>query len=107
MTQIATHQLDLTGAAPSYGAAASGDTAATGDGLALVVKNGSGSTITFTAAVPGKQIGGADNDDVTVSVVAGAEGWLPLESIFADPADGLAHITWSSTTTVTRAVIRR
>ncbi|MEU9972346.1 hypothetical protein [Streptomyces sp. NPDC051014] len=80
-------------------AAAGGDTAPTGPGRFLYVKNGSGSSITVTVATPG-EISGLAIADPTISIGAGKAGTIPLSRLFAG-ADGRAAVTYSAVTTVT------
>lgn len=94
------------GTAITLAAAAAGDKCVTGDGVMLLVKNGSGSPITVTLATPGKIDGDLDISDRIVTVAAGAMTGIPVGDRYRDPTTGLASITYSSTTTVTVAVIR-
>jgi hypothetical protein len=108
MTQIATSVIGVTGTKPTFGAAAAGDTAACSARNFLVVKNGAGSPITLTVAVPGNTVNGSAQPDTVITVAATTgEAWVPLETYYKDPSDGLAHITYSSVTTVTSAVVQR
>lgn len=88
-------------------AGASGDKAAPGDGVKLLVNNGAGSPITVTMATPGLIDGDLAVADRTVTVAAGAIRGIPLpDSLYANAADsGLAAWTYSSNTSVTVAVI--
>lgn len=109
MSQIPTQNVKIDGTAPTFAAAAAGDLAecATGDALKLIVRNAAGSSMTVTIAVPGVQAGGAANDAVVYTVPATTgEKWIPLYRYYADSTDTLAHITYSSTTSVTRAVVK-
>lgn len=89
-----------------FQAAAAGDTAQTGQGVFLVVKNGSGSSVTVTLAYPSKY----DSDQTvsgrahTVPATTG-EFLIPLRDVYRDPATGVASITYSATTTVTVCVV--
>lgn len=103
MALVTTFTPKLDGTPPTYGAAESGDTVKPGD--VLVVKNGSGASITATFATPGSLPTGDDYPDKVYAVVAGAERWIPILPAYADPTDRLAHVTWSATTSVTRAAI--
>lgn len=86
-------------------AGAGGDTAPTGTGVSLLVKNGSGSAITVTVGYPNKYDG-----DQTVSPRAftipatTGEFEIPLRDVYRDPATGLAAITYTAVTTVTVCV---
>lgn len=106
MAQIPTFTLVAAGTAPTYGAAAAGDTAICGDGCFLVAKNASVSSVTLTVVTPGNLRTGVAYPDTTYTIAANTgEVWVPLYADYADPADGLAHLTWSATTSVTRAAI--
>jgi hypothetical protein len=106
MSQITTKIVTVTGGAVTMGAAASGDTAQCGDGFMLLVKNGDGSSHTVTIAVPGNLATGDAYPDKVYTIPAGEMWPIPLSAIYADPTDGLAHLTWSATTSMTRAVIK-
>lgn len=109
MALIPTQVLNVaTGAAPAFAAAAAGDTAEVDPTNTLVVKNGSGAGITVTVATPGNLITGDAFPDKAYVIAAGAEAWIPLASVFADPAiNGQAAVGYSATGSVTRAVVRR
>lgn len=94
----------------SGGLAAAGNTAPTGPGVALLVKNGSGSPITVNLTVPGAIT--ADGLPVTtpfpVVVAAGADDVIPLPATrYADPSiSGQCTFGFSATpTTVSVAAI--
>lgn len=106
MALINTHVVPLDGTAPTFGAAASGDTARVGNGLTLIVRNGSGAPITVTVTTPGNAFTGDAIPDKEYTVDAGGERWIPLLKGYADPVTGQAAIAYSSTTSVTRAVVR-
>lgn len=106
MTALSTSVVGLNGAAPTFVAAtAGGDTAVTGAGVVLLVKNDAASAVTVTIATPGK-VNGLDIADRNVTVAAGAIHAIPLGSDYTDPATGRASFTYSSATTVNVAVIR-
>jgi hypothetical protein len=107
MTAVATQTVKLDGTAPTFAAAATGDTYEVGTAHKLIVRNGAGSSMTVTVAVPGTQVSGAANDSVVYTIPATTgEKWIPLYDYLADPTDGRAHVTYSSTTTVTRASVK-
>jgi hypothetical protein len=89
-----------------FQAAAAGDTAQTGTGVFLAVKNGSGSTVTVTVGYPSKY----DGDQTvtgrahTVPATTG-EFLIPLRDVYRDPTTGVASISYSATTTVTVCVV--
>lgn len=88
-------------------AAASGDTAKCGPGYTLLVNNGSASSITVTLAVPGNTSYGVATPDKTVTVPANQLWAIPLLDVYRDPSTRQVAVSWSATTTVTRAVIKR
>jgi hypothetical protein len=85
---------------------ATGNTAPTGGGVFLLVKNAAGSSITATMNYPKKY----DGDQTltgrvhTVPATTG-EFFIPLRDEYRDPATGLASVTWSSATSVTVCVV--
>lgn len=106
MALIPTHSVTIAGTEPTFNSAASGDTARVGDGLVLIVDNGSGASITVTITVAGNLPTGDAYPDREYTVAAGEQAWIPLLEQYADPTSGEAQIAYSSTTTVTRAVVR-
>lgn len=83
-----------------------GDTAPTGSGVFLVVKNGAGSSVTVTLAYPGKYDGDQTVSGRTFTVAAtSGESVIPLRDIYRDPTTGVASITYSSATSVTVCVV--
>lgn len=106
MALIPEHNISVEGLPPSFLPAASGDTAKVGEGRKLEVRN-AGSEMTVTIAVPGNlETGVAYPDKVYTVPATTGEKRIPLLKIYADPTDGLAHISYSSTTSVTRAAVR-
>lgn len=99
------------GSAITFSSAAAGDKFSNSGNERLVVKNGSGSPITVTIDSPGTcNFGLAANaaHDLVVTVAAGAESWLPvLTPVQYNDTSGFANIVYSSTTTVTVAVVKR
>lgn len=106
MALITAFSPSIAGTAPTFNAAAANDTAEVGAGLYLIVRNDDASSKTATIATPGMLTTGDAYPDKVYTVAAGAEAWIPLIADFRDQTDGLAHITWSATTSVTRAVVR-
>jgi hypothetical protein len=88
-------------------AAAGGDTAPTGSGVFLLVKNGNAAVITVTLAYPGKYDGDQTVAGRAFSVPATTgEFVIPLRDIYRDPVTGVASITYSPTpTNVTVCVV--
>jgi hypothetical protein len=107
MALITTSTPSVAGTAPSFTAAASGDTARCGSGYWLVAKNTNVASRTVTVVVPGNlATGDAYPDKVYTLAADTGEVWVPLLREYADPSDGLAHLTWSATAGVTRAVVK-
>lgn len=108
MATLATQKIARAGLGPTYAAAAGGgDSFSPSKNTFLHVKNGGGGAVTVTVVTPGTLIADIAIADVAVSVPAGGErmiGPCPYE-YFADPADGLADITYSGVTSVTVAVL--
>lgn len=108
MATLPTQVVPHTGLSPAYTAVtAGGDKAATGAGVALIVKNGDAASHTVTLAVP-ETVDSLAVSSRTVSVAAGGEQVIPLLDLYKDPSDGLASITYDGavTNTVTAAVVR-
>lgn len=87
-------------------AAAGGDRAPVGDGLYLIVKNGSGSSITVTLDSIGLVFNGGAIPDTAIPVAAAGELLVPLLRNYQSDSDGLAGISYSAVTTVTVAVVQ-
>lgn len=104
MAVLTIQNVTRAGVAPVYDAAAvGGDQFTPGSDTYLHVKNGDASAHTVTVASPGEVIEGVAKGDVAVSVPASGErviGPFPAEH-FADPADGLADVTYDGVTSVT------
>jgi hypothetical protein len=86
-------------------AAAGGDTVQYTPNTELRVKNGSGSPITVTVAIPGNTEFGQAAPDVPISIAAGAERAIALRPGMVDPATGLISVTYSAATSVTVCVV--
>ena len=104
MAILTPQAISVTGVTPTFVAAAGGgDSAYPLPNLFLRVKNGSGSPINVTLAVPGSRYGQA-NPSVVVSVPATTGDVLiklPPELI---DLNGLIQVTYSAVTTVTVAL---
>jgi hypothetical protein len=105
MALIPTSTLSVAGTGPGFLPAAAGDTAPIGDRLWLEVRNGAGASMTVTLAAHRQLETGGALPDKVYTVPAGGEVRIPLLAAYTD-TDGLAHISYSSITTVTRAVVR-
>lgn len=107
MSEITAFRASIAGGKPTFAAAAANDTARCGDGYYLIVRNGAGSSMTVTITVPGNlPTGDAYPDKVYTVAATTGEEWIPLLPVYTDPTDRLAHIAYSSTTTVTRALVK-
>ncbi|GAA0403077.1 hypothetical protein GCM10009530_63830 [Microbispora corallina] len=72
----------------------------------MLVVNGSGSAVTLTIDPPGNTDYGVANPAKTYTIPANSSFTLLLLPSYRDPADSnLISLAWSSTTTVTWAVI--
>lgn len=105
MAEIPVRTATVNGVNLNLQPAASGDFAKCGKGYTLIVANGSVSECDVTIAVPGNTAWGPAQPDKVVAVPAGQTWPIPLYDIYRDE-DGFAHITWESTTTITRAVLK-
>lgn len=106
MTALSVQQIGAAGLAPSFTAAAAGQTIKPDDHTSLRVNNASGGSINVTLTATGPCSQGFLHDRV-VAVAAGAIKDIAVGPAkqFAD-ATGQAAITYSSTTTVTVAAVR-
>lgn len=112
MAALPLQTMTAAGLAPSTtSAGGSGDTvalaSATDDRSFLQVTNGSASPITVTLADPGVTPAGNSGTATAVSVAASATKLFPLSPALVNPSTGVINITYSSSTTVTVAAIRR
>lgn len=108
MATLPYRKVAIAGTNPQLQAAAvGGDKVAPNDHGCLMVRNGSGASITVTVAVPGNTKYGQAEPDVAVSVPAGADRFIgPFGEDLGDRAtDGLVAITYSAVTTVTVAAL--
>jgi hypothetical protein len=108
MALLAPQAIALTGLTPTYTAAAASSTVTCGERTFLHVKNAAGSSMTVTLTATGKLRGQPVADlVVTVPATTGDKMIGPITAdLFASLADGSsAAITYSSTTSVTAAVL--
>lgn len=108
MTAIAYQSSAPGGVSPTFAAAnAGGNEVPANDRGLVLIKNGGGSSINVTLAVPGNTKYGLANPDPVTAVAAGAIGVFgPFGADLADfGTDGLVHLTFSSVTTVTIAAV--
>lgn len=109
MAALTTNVVPLTGLRRDdkfVAASGGGDDCATGPGVEVAVKNGSGSAVTVTLVTPGTVDGDLGITDRAVSVPAGGETTIPVTDRYRDPSTGRASITYSAVTSVTVAVFR-
>lgn len=106
MALIATHEITNAGTAPTFAAAAAGDTAETGTRVFLVVKNANTTTTRdVTIAGQGNLESGDPYPDKVYTVPTSDEIWVPMLQVYRDE-NGQAVITYSTVTDLTRAVVR-
>lgn len=110
MATIAAQRPDTDGLALTDTAAAASQTFAPGDRVYLEITNGDASSHTATVTDHGSVApAGASTFDADVVITVGAgervmAGPFPRDR-FADPATGLASITWSATTSMSVSVL--
>lgn len=111
MSALTTHVVPNVGADISTqltAAGGSGDTAVCGTGMFLAVKNTNAAACTVTIACPqltDGRLATASSVSPAIPATTGF-GMIPLLPIYADPATGLASISYSVTSGVTVAVVR-
>jgi hypothetical protein len=106
MALLSAQAPNITGAAMTYTAVNSTDTATPGNNVYLHVKTG-GTGTTVTVVVPGSQYGQARPDVSTGAIGTSTDRIIgPLVPDLADPATGLVTIQYSSTATVTAALLQ-
>jgi hypothetical protein len=108
MATLTTQTITRAGLGPTYATAAGGgDKCKPGNNVFLHVKNGHSSPQTVTVVTPGT-FEGQPIDDLAVAVPNAGERMIgPISpSLFRDPSDGLASITYSGVTSLTIAVIQ-
>jgi len=92
----------LVGTPPTFAAPSSSDTVQIGS--TLIVKNGSGASITVTMVTPGNLPTGDAYPDKAYTVTAASEAWIPVLPEYRNTA-GVAAVTFSATASVTAASI--
>jgi hypothetical protein len=92
----------IAGTPPTFAAPSASDTAQIG--TTLIVKNGSGASITVTMTTPGTLGTGDAYPDKAYTVTAGAEAWIPVLADYRNTA-GVAAVTFSAVTSVTAATV--
>lgn len=110
MALIATQHIAVSGTVPTFAACAAGDQAQVGPGITLEVLNADSSDHTVTIAVPGVGPNGVAIPDTTVTIdhTKTVPTRIPLDTFYGDPTiSGRAAISYSATTSMTRAVTKR
>jgi hypothetical protein len=93
------------GLSPTFTAAgAGGDRFIPAAKTAMLIKNGSGASITATFTTPGT-VSGLAIADAAVPVAAGVTAVVPLTPGLYTASDGLGDVAYSAVTTVTVAVV--
>jgi hypothetical protein len=107
MATLAIQPVAATGTALSFAAATSGgDKCHVGDRSFLIVKNGSGASVTVTLATS-ETVDGFAVADNAVAVAAGAQTVIgPVERELYAATDGLCAITYSASASVTVASVQ-
>ena len=108
MTAMVVQSLNDAGTNPVLSAATVSDTSPVGDGRHrfLIVKNGSGSSVTVTISDYGLDDAGDANPSHVVTVAAGATAFIPIHQSY-DKGDGTgAQIAYSAVTSVTSASVK-
>ena len=110
MALFATQEINYAGTTPTYAAVAATDTFTPDEWTFIHVKNTNAATRTITVTTFSTSVGGvavADVGPVTIAATTGEEMLGPFPARhFADPATGLATVTYSATPGVVAAVLR-
>jgi len=111
MATLTTQVITRAGVIPTYGAAAGGgDAMQVGDDMFLHIKNGGGSSITVTLAIPAgaSAFPQVAYTSTAVTVANASEKMIgPIKAaIYADPVTGLCTITYTAVTSVTVAALQ-
>lgn len=109
MAALSTQNIVNAGTAPTFGAAATSDTAEVGNGTnTIAVYKNTGTQKTVTVTVPGNTSYGQANPDPALTLAATTgELWIPLRKEY-DAGDGTGRctITVDDATAVTVAIVR-
>lgn len=109
MATLTTQSISTAGILPTYAAASGGGDAMVADSTSFLhIKNGTGSSMTVTLVTPATVDTTLAVADRAITVGANSEQMIAVpDSLYRDPATGLATITYSLATSVTVAAIRR
>jgi hypothetical protein len=100
-----TQSVVIAGTPPIFAAPSATDTAEIG--AVLIVKNGSGASITVTLVTPATLATGDPYPDKPYPISAGGERWIPVLPEYRSPTNSrFADLTISATGSVTAAVVR-
>lgn len=113
MALYTTQSISTAGTPPTFNSVASTDTCNGGQGVCLIVRNTSASSINVTLVTPGNLGTGDAYPDHVVACGAGTgsgnvvptEVWLPITADYTDPSTGLATINYSATTGIKAAAV--
>jgi hypothetical protein len=106
MALLTAQPLAVGGVTPTYAsAAAGGDQAPIGRNFLLEIRNGGASPITATLVTYATFKGIAVADTALV-IPAGGIGLVPMDTVYRNPANGQATVTYSAVTSVTVAVLQ-
>lgn len=106
MALLTPQALAVSGITPTYASAsAGGDQAPIGRNLLLEIRNGGASPVTATLITYATYKGFAVADTALV-IPAGGVGLVPLDTVYRNPANGQATVTYSATASVTVAVLQ-
>jgi hypothetical protein len=107
MAEIPVFTVSIAGGKPTFAIAAVADTARTGPGYTLIVKNTDVAAKTVTVVYPGNLPSGDPIPDKAYIVAANTgEEWIPLLDEYRDATTGQAAVTYSAITNVTRVVVK-
>lgn len=108
MATLTYQRTKITGQVVTFAAASGGGdlVPVNPDGF-LLVRNNDATSKTVTIATPGNTRHGQADPDVPVAIAAGAMAMIgPFDATLRDPNDGLVHISYSATTSVTVAAVQ-
>lgn len=108
-----TQSISTAGTPPTFNNVAASDTCSGGQGVCLIVRNTSASSVNVTLVTPGNLATGDAYPDHTVACGAGTgagnivptEVWLPVGADYTDPTTGLVTINYSATAGIKAAVV--
>ena len=105
MALMTAQPVSAAGTTPTYATPGASDTITFDTGLILYVKNG-GTVSTVTVVVPGNQSPSGVATTDCIQTFTSSERAFFISPSFVDPATGLVTVTYSSTATVTVALLK-